>query len=108
MDDKARYLTRLLDRYARLPATTGRVLRDDRRTALALHQRRIALDVVHQAFVLALARRTLGPGAETLQPIRTLRYFLPAIQEVLDTPPDPDYLIYLQRRLRSAGLYPPD
>lgn len=107
MNARAHYVAQLLDRYHRLPGTTGRVLRDDRRTALALHNRHVGLDVVEQAFVLALARRTFGPG-HPLEPIRALRYFLPVIDEIVHTPPDPDYLMHLQGRLRKAGLYPPD
>ncbi len=101
---KARYIAQLLEHYQQLPGTLRRLLRDDRRTARALHQRRIGLEVVHQAFVLALARRTFGPGSHRLEPIRALRYFLPVIAEILDTPPDPAYLQHLERRLREAGL----
>jgi hypothetical protein len=107
MDAKERYVAQLLDRYQRLPGTLGRVLRDDRRTAGALHDRRIDLDVMHQAFVLALARRTFRVDNDSLQPIRALRYFLPLIQEIVAQPPDPGYLQLLDDRLRNAGLYPP-
>jgi len=108
MDDQTRYLDRLLDRYRQLPGTTGRILRDDRRTALALYRRRIGLDVVRQAFILALARRTFGGTVAARQPIRTLRYFLPILAEIIDSPPDPGYLSQLEFRLRSAGLTTPD
>lgn len=107
MNTKARYVAHVLDRYQRLPGTLGRVLRDDRRTAGALHDRSIALDVVDQAFVLALARRTFRTdGGDPVEPIRALRYFLPVIQEIVAAPPDPTYLQYLERRLLHAGLYP--
>ena len=108
MNDQARYLNRLLDRYRTLHGTIGRILRDDRRTALALYRRRIGLDVVRQAFILAAARRAFAPNPTAREPIRTLRYFLPLIAEITDTPPDPVYLLHLERRLRDAGLYPPD
>lgn len=104
MHAKARYLAQLLQRYRNLPGTLGRVLRDDRRTARALHDRRIGLEVVQQAFVLALARRSVNQRRE---PIRTLRYFLPVIEEIILTPPDPAYLQYLERRLLEAELDPP-
>ncbi len=107
MNAKARYVARVLDRYQRLPGTLGRVLRDDRRTAGALHDRSISLEVVNQAFVLALARRTSRADTDRLEPIRALRYFLPVIQEIVAAPPDPTYLQHLENRLRDAGLYPP-
>jgi hypothetical protein len=75
-DAKAQYVASLLERYQRLPGTLQRVLRDDRRTALALYDRRIAINVVDNAFVVALARRAFGANPEQLPPIRTLRYFL--------------------------------
>lgn len=106
MTPKERYLATLLERYRRLPGTLGHVLRDDRRTAAALHERQIGLDVVHQAFVVAIARR-FGTEAGRIEPIRTLRYFLPVIEEIIRDPPDPDYLQYLESRLREAGLRPP-
>lgn len=106
MTPKARYVAMVLERYRRLPGTLGHVLRDDRRTAAALHERHIGLDVVYQAFVVALARR-FGTETARLEPIRTLRYFLPVIEEITRDPPDPDYLHYLQSRLREAGLRPP-
>jgi len=107
MDAKDRYVARLLERYQKLPGTLGRVLREDRRTAGALHDRRIDLNVVDRAFVLALARRTFRSDTDPPEPIRALRYFLPVIQEIVAAPPDPHYLRQLEDRLREAGLYPP-
>lgn len=106
MTPKTRYVAILLQRYRRLPGTLGHVLRDDRRTAAALHQRGIDLDIVRQAFVVALARRAFCARADDLPPIRTLRYFLPVIEEITHDPPDPDYLHHLQTRLCAAGIYP--
>lgn len=106
MNEQDRYLHRLLDSYRRLPGTLGRVLRVDRRTALALYRRRIDLDVIHHAFILGTARRTFATYPASSVPIRTLRYFLPLIDEVLDSPPDPEYLGYLRLRLRLADLHP--
>lgn len=106
MNAKARYVAHVLARYQRLPGTLGRILRDDRRTARALHDCSIDLDVVYKAFILALARRTFRADTEPLDPIRALRYFLPVIQEIVADPPDPSYLQHLEIRLRDAGLYP--
>lgn len=108
MNEKNHYVSRLLARYQRLPGTLGRVLRDDRHLAGALYDRRIGLDLIHQAFILALARRAFRADDERLEPIRTLRYFLPIIEEILAAAPDPTYLQHLASRLRDARLYPPD
>lgn len=104
MTTKNRYVAALLERYRRLPGTLGRVLRDDRHTAATLHDRRIELDVVHQAFVIAVARRAFSTDPDSLDAIRTLRYFLPVVDEILQHPPDSDYLLHLQHKLRDAGL----
>jgi hypothetical protein len=101
MTTKARYVDTLLEHYRRLPGTLGRVLREDRRTAAALHDQRIDLDVVHHAFLIALARRDACVDTRRLPPIRTLRYFLPVIDEITKHPPDPEYLHNLRSRLHA-------
>jgi hypothetical protein len=99
------YVDRLLAQYQQLPGTLGRILRDDRRTAFALHNRGVPLDLVENAFVLATARRVLRSDADRLEPIRALRYFLPVIQEIVEAPPDPHYFAYLRRRLQDVGVH---
>ena len=103
---QARYVAQVLDHYRTLPGTFRRVLRQDRRTALALYRRGVRLDIVHDAFVLALARRTFRSDAHDLEPIRCLQYFLPVVDELLDSPPLPEYLDYLKSRLVDAGVLP--
>lgn len=103
---QSRYIAHLLDRYVTLPGTLRRVLRQDRRTALSLYRRGVRLDVVHNAFVLAVARRTLRSDADRLEPIRCLQYFVPVVDELLAEPPLPEYLDYLKHRLVDAGVLP--
>jgi hypothetical protein len=98
------YVQRILGQYQSLPGTLCRVLRDDRRTAAALHARRVPLRVVENAFALAIARRTFRKGSDQLEPIRALRYFLPVIQEIVEAPAAPGYYDYLRRRLQDAGI----
>jgi len=104
VDAKAGYVDRLLARYRSLPGTLGRILSDDRQTARALYDRHLDLELVQQAFDLAIARRIFG-SEQPLPPIRTLRYFLPLIEEILASPPDPGYLRCLQMRLRDGGAH---
>lgn len=103
---QACYLAHILDQYVRLPGTLRPVLRQDRRTALALYRRGVRLEVVQNAFVLAVARRTFRSDADRLQPIRCLQYFLPVVEELLAEPPLPEYLDYLKHRLVDAGALP--
>lgn len=103
---QSRYIAHVLDRYVTLPGTLRRVLRQDRRTALTLYRRGVRLDVVHNAFVLAVARRTLRSDAGRQEPIRCLQYFVPVVDELLAEPPLPEYLDYLKHRLIDAGVLP--
>ena len=105
MSAKARedYVNSILALYVRLPGTLHRVLRQDRRTAAALHRRGVSVAVVQNAFVLAIARRTFRSDADQIGPIRCLQYFLPVVEELLHEPPLPEYLEYLKGKLDEAG-----
>ena len=97
------YVTAIITNYLRLPGTPLRASRNDRRLAAELHERGVPLRVVYAAFVLAGVRHSYrGPGQQTLSPIRTLSYFLGAIDEVLqsDPPLDPAYIAYLAEKLQ--------
>ena len=102
--DQTQYVSRILARYRALPGTLQRVLRDDRHTARDLHQRNVPISIVENAFTLVIARRARPPDAKPLDPIRTLRYILPVIEELLSHPPAPGYLRYLEVRLEEASL----
>jgi hypothetical protein len=103
MDPRTRYATRVLERYRNLPGTLRRTLRQDRNLALRLFDRGVPLQKLEDAFVLALARRTFRSSSEPIEPIRSLHYFLPLIQELELEPPLPEYLAYLKDRLVRAG-----
>jgi hypothetical protein len=98
------YLEAVLERYLWLPVTPMRLGRQDRRCARALYARRIPLEVVEAALLLAAARRAFrSKDAEPLSPIRALHYFLPVINEVLAQPPVPGYVEYLIGKLRPLA-----
>jgi hypothetical protein len=65
----------------------------------------VPLRTVRAALILAAARRTLR-GGPPLPQVRTLHYFLPAIEEVLEHPLDPDYVAYLAAKLKSFAGQP--
>lgn len=95
------YLKAVLERYLWLPVTPAGVSRQDRRCARALYARRIPLEVVEGALLLAAVRRVFRPkDAPPLRPIAALHYFLPVVNEVLNQPLPPGYLEYLIHKLR--------
>jgi len=95
------YVDAVVANFIRLPGTPCRPSRRDRAVAAALYERRIPRSVVWAALVLATTRRVLrGPARPKLAPVRTLHYFLPAIDEVLDQPLAPDYVAYLAAKIR--------
>ena len=107
MKAQSRYVARILEQYAKLPGTLGRILRQDRRTALELYRRQVRLDVIENAFVLAIARRTFRSDVDRIEPIRCLQYFVPVVDELIHEPPLPEYLEYLRNKLLTAGVFPP-
>ena len=102
--DRAAYVARVLHLYRKLPGALDRVLRDDRRTASDLHRRGIPIALVEDAFILTTARRA-GPKDQPLDPIRVLRYILPVIEELRSAPPMPEYIRYLESRVREERLF---
>ena len=79
----------------------GTVRRPDRMLAAQLYQRGVAASVIENAFVLAAARRLMRPAdAPPLGTIRSLAYFLPVIEEVLDMRVSPEYFQYLRHKLQ--------
>jgi hypothetical protein len=99
-DQELLYIEAVLATYSSLPGTPARPSRQDRRLARGLCRRGVPLRTVRTALLLAAARRTLRSGPP-LPPVRTLYYFLPAIDEVLAVPPEPGYVEYLAERLQS-------
>ncbi len=111
--DADSYRQALADLYLRLPDTPCRLSRFDLRLVRQLWDRQIPLTVVETAFLLASARRIYRPAdALPLGRIRSLYYFLPIIEELLENPvPHSDlYLTYLRTKvtLRPEPGSPPD
>jgi len=94
------YVRQVLETYRKTPGTMGTVRRADRMLAVQLHQRGISVRVIENALVLAAARRLMRPAdAPPLGTIRSLAYFLPVIEEVLDLRVGPDYFQYIRHKL---------
>ena len=96
----ARFWTRIAKRRARgggPPCRTGC-------WPCNCYQRGVPLEVVENAFVLAAARRLMRPAdAPPLGTIRSLAYFPPVIEEVLQLRVSPEYFQYLRHKLQRAA-----
>lgn len=91
------YIRKVIDAYRRMPGTTGVVRRNDRLLAAALYARGVSVTAIENALILAASRRIFRrPDAAPLQPIRSLYYLLPVIDEVLQLRISQDYFRYLQ------------
>ncbi len=102
--DVREYVDAVVRLYVWLPGTPSRASRQDRRLARALFDKRIQLGTVRAALVMTAARRAFRcAAAPPLPPIRTLFYFLPALDEVIHTPPQPGYVDYLVARLKPLA-----
>jgi len=69
-----------------------------------LHERGVPIEAVENALVLAAARRLIRPvGAAPLGTIRSLAYFSPVIEEVLQLQVSQEYFQHLRHKLQRAG-----
>lgn len=94
------YVRMVLEAYHATPATTGVVRRPDRLLAVQLYQRGVPLIAIENALVLATARRLARPtGSAPLATIRSLAYFLPVIEEVLQLDVSQHYFQHLRHKL---------
>jgi hypothetical protein len=107
--DPAIYVSTVILLYVDLPDTPLSASLQDHAQARRLHDRRISLELVESAFLLASLRRLARPSdAPPLPPVRSLAYFLPVIEELLAQPMPENYLDYLRLKLRNlAGHNPP-
>jgi hypothetical protein len=97
------YVRQVLAAWRRTPGTTGAVRPNDRLFAAALYDRGVPLTAVQNAMILAAARRICRPpGLAPLQPMRSLHYLQPVIDEVLQLGASADFFRYLQSHIDRA------
>ncbi|MCP4201096.1 MAG: hypothetical protein GY769_04100 [bacterium] len=100
--DREQYVRQTLEEYRTTLNVCGRVRRTDHDLAVNLYQKAVPLTAIEGAFILATARRTSRhPTRAPLAPIGSLRYFLPIIREILDTPVDPGDISYLWWKMQG-------
>ena len=94
------YVSAIRDLYLQLPKASSRFTRADRELAKDLHHRGIPVVTVRSALLLATARRVCrNPASPPLPPVRSLHYFVPAIDEVLLKPLPHGYCEYLESKV---------
>jgi hypothetical protein len=100
---KDRYVREILESYRRTPGTRGRIRTADRRLAEDLFHKGVPIHHVRAALLIAAGRRTFrDPDLGPLQPIASLHYFLPVLEEVLRQKVDSDYLQHVEERLGAT------
>jgi hypothetical protein len=103
----ALYVTAVLTLYVDLPDTPLRASVPDQRQARTWYDRGVPLPVVETALLLACLRRTARPpDVPPLPRIRSLAYFQPVIDELLEHPTPGGYLEYLRLKLRAVVDHP--
>jgi len=98
------YVRRVLEAYRKTPGAMGTVRRPDRTLAAQLFQRGVSVTVIENALVLAAIRRLVRrPDAPPLGAVRSLAYFLPVIEEVVEVRVSPNYFEYLRQKLQRIS-----
>lgn len=93
------YVDRVLALYRITPGTSGLARPADKKLAGQLFDLDVPLDIVHAALIIGLARRLdRPPFLPPLQPIATLHYFRPIVDELLANPPSQQTLDDIRHR----------
>jgi hypothetical protein len=101
--EQREYVRQVLEAYCATPGTAGVVRRADRSFATQLHDRGVPMTTVENALILAAARRSARPAdAPLLGTIRSLAYFAPVIEEVLQLKVGPEYFQHLRNKLQRS------
>lgn len=81
------YARKVLELYRQTPGVLGRVRRADRDLASSLFDQKVPLFVIHNALIVAAARRAQNNAFSTPSPpVYSLHYFLPVIKELIERP----------------------
>jgi hypothetical protein len=102
------YVSEVLAMYTTLPETPTRARPGDRRLAEDWQRSGVTLEVVESALLLGQLRRLARPpDYPKLNPIRSLYYFVPLIEEVMEKPLPDGYVEYMKSKLQKLGASNP-
>jgi hypothetical protein len=97
------YVSSVLTLFVDLPDTPLRANAQDQRQARNWFDRGISVALVETALLLASLRRLIRPSdVPPLPKIRSLAYFQPVVDELLESPVPDGYREYLRLKLRSV------
>ena len=103
MNNLVSYVESVVAMYADLPDTPLRVSASDQWQARLLFDEGVPLRVVETALLLGSLRRIVRPtDAPKLQPIRSLAYFRPVVDELQSQPVPDGYLDHLRLKLNKV------
>ncbi len=104
-DSAADYVRIVRALYLELPITGNRFTLSDRLLAQDLFRRQIPIETPRNALLLGAALRLCrNPSAPPLEPVRSLHYFLPLLEEVRRNPLPPSYVQYLEAKIRERTV----
>ena len=99
--DRASFVAAVIDAYRTTPGALGQARASDLKLAHRLFDSGVPLKVVTAALALAATRRICRPeDSQPLEPVRSLHYFKPVIDELLNCDPEPFLLTYIEDRLQ--------
>ena len=102
--DRDDYVASVLRLYLEMPETPLRVGPSDRQRAAELYDRQVPMLTVESALLLASLRRLGRPqDYPRLTPIRSLAYFMPVVEELLESPLPDGYIDYVSDKVRKLG-----
>jgi hypothetical protein len=94
------FINAVVAMYTALPDTPARARPLDRRLAETWHCRQLSLQTIESAFLLGQLRRLGRPlDYPKLQPIRSMYYFVPLLEEVLQQPLAADFVEYAKMKI---------
>lgn len=94
--DRTAYVTTVLDHYVSAADTPTAARRTDRALAASFHQRGVPLtDVIHAIRLCMLRRHKRNPALDPLEPICSLAYMRPMVEQLQRKPHDPGYVEYV-------------
>jgi hypothetical protein len=100
--DALAYQLAVISMYLDLPHTPVNVSLSDRQQARRWFECGVPLRTVETALLLGSLRRLLRPAeAPRLAPVRSLAYFQPVVEELLQMPVPDGYGAYLQGKMKA-------